>query len=83
VRRAVITNIHALSNPRRWLQRPPPSKTDLKGKVAVITGRASGVGLAPALRAAQEGMKAALADADDTVRNGDCDVVLARREAQN
>jgi NAD(P)-dependent dehydrogenase (short-subunit alcohol dehydrogenase family) len=39
-------------------------KTDLKGKVAVITGGASGVGLALALRAAQEGMKVALADAD-------------------
>ena len=40
-------------------------KTDLKGKLAVITGGASGVGLALALRAAQEGMKVALADADE------------------
>lgn len=38
------------------------SSTDLKGKVAVITGAASGIGLALALEAAARGMKVALAD---------------------
>lgn len=35
---------------------------DLRGKVAVITGAASGIGLALALEAARRGMKVALAD---------------------
>jgi short-subunit dehydrogenase len=37
-------------------------KTDLRGKVAVITGAASGIGLALAKVAAKRGMKVALAD---------------------
>jgi len=41
------------------------SMTDLKGKVAVITGAGSAVGLALALRAADQGMKVALADGDE------------------
>jgi NAD(P)-dependent dehydrogenase (short-subunit alcohol dehydrogenase family) len=40
-------------------------KTDLEARVTVITGAASGIGLALALRAAQEGMKVALADVDE------------------
>ncbi|GIK24243.1 MAG: short-chain dehydrogenase [Betaproteobacteria bacterium] len=38
---------------------------DLKGKTAVITGAASGIGLALALRAAREGMRLVLADIDE------------------
>ncbi|MGV1791842.1 SDR family NAD(P)-dependent oxidoreductase [Rhizobium sp. A37_96] len=38
------------------------SKESLSGKVAVITGGASGIGLALALEAARQGMKVALAD---------------------
>lgn len=38
------------------------ASTDLKDKVAVITGAASGIGLALALEAAERGMKVALAD---------------------
>jgi NAD(P)-dependent dehydrogenase (short-subunit alcohol dehydrogenase family) len=53
-------------------------KTDLKGKVAVITGGASGVGLALALRAAQEGVKAALADADECLLAAALEQVKAR-----
>jgi NAD(P)-dependent dehydrogenase (short-subunit alcohol dehydrogenase family) len=53
-------------------------KTDLKGKVAVITGGASGVGLALALRAAQEGMKVALADADECLLAAALEQVKAR-----
>ena len=40
-------------------------KIDLEARVAVITGAASGIGLALALRAAQEGMKVVLADVDE------------------
>jgi NAD(P)-dependent dehydrogenase (short-subunit alcohol dehydrogenase family) len=40
-------------------------KPDLTGKVPVITGGASGLGLALALRAAQDGVKVALADVDE------------------
>jgi NAD(P)-dependent dehydrogenase (short-subunit alcohol dehydrogenase family) len=40
-------------------------KPDLTDKVAVITGGASGLGLGLALRAAQDGMKVALADVDE------------------
>jgi NAD(P)-dependent dehydrogenase (short-subunit alcohol dehydrogenase family) len=40
-------------------------KTDLRGKVAVMMGGASGIGLALAMRAAEQGMKVALADADE------------------
>jgi NAD(P)-dependent dehydrogenase (short-subunit alcohol dehydrogenase family) len=38
---------------------------DLKGKTAVITGAASGIGLALAQRAAREGMRLVLADIDE------------------
>jgi NAD(P)-dependent dehydrogenase (short-subunit alcohol dehydrogenase family) len=38
---------------------------ELKGKVAVITGAASGIGRAIAERCAQEGMKGVLADIDE------------------
>jgi NAD(P)-dependent dehydrogenase (short-subunit alcohol dehydrogenase family) len=41
------------------------SKTDLRGKVAVVIGGASGIGSALASRAAELGMKVALADADE------------------
>ncbi len=37
---------------------------DLKGKVAVVTGAASGIGLATAKRLAREGMRTVLADID-------------------
>jgi NAD(P)-dependent dehydrogenase (short-subunit alcohol dehydrogenase family) len=40
---------------------------DLKGKVAVITGGASGIGLATARRLAREGMKLVLADIEENV----------------
>ena len=40
------------------------AKSDLTGKVAVITGAARGIGLALALHAADQGMKVALADDD-------------------
>jgi NAD(P)-dependent dehydrogenase (short-subunit alcohol dehydrogenase family) len=39
---------------------------DLPGKVAVVTGAASGIGRAMAERFAQEGMKVVLSDIDDT-----------------
>lgn len=39
-----------------------PGGTNLAGKVAVITGAASGIGFALALEAARQGMKVALAD---------------------
>ena len=38
---------------------------DFEGKVAVVTGGASGIGLAMASRFAQEGMKVVLADIDE------------------
>ena len=38
---------------------------ELRGKVAVITGGASGIGKAMAVRFAAEGMKVVLADIDD------------------
>ena len=38
---------------------------DFKGKVAVITGAASGIGRALAERCVREGMKIALADVDE------------------
>jgi NAD(P)-dependent dehydrogenase (short-subunit alcohol dehydrogenase family) len=38
---------------------------DFKGKVAVVTGAASGIGLALAMRFAQEGMKVVLADIEE------------------
>ena len=40
----------------------PPRSDEFRGKVAVITGAASGIGLALALRAARLGMRVALAD---------------------
>jgi NAD(P)-dependent dehydrogenase (short-subunit alcohol dehydrogenase family) len=42
-----------------------PPKTDLTGKVAVITGAARDIGLALALYAADRGMKVALADVNE------------------
>ncbi len=42
------------------------SMRDLKGKVAVVTGAASGIGLAMAERFASEGMKVVLADVEET-----------------
>ncbi len=41
--------------------------TRLEGKVAIVTGGAQGIGRAIAMRLAQEGAKAALADINDTV----------------
>jgi short-subunit dehydrogenase len=41
------------------------AKADLTDRVAVIAGGASGIGLALALRAAEQGMKVALADVDE------------------
>jgi NAD(P)-dependent dehydrogenase (short-subunit alcohol dehydrogenase family) len=38
---------------------------EFKGKVAVVTGAASGIGYALAERAAQEGMKVVLADVEN------------------
>jgi NAD(P)-dependent dehydrogenase (short-subunit alcohol dehydrogenase family) len=38
--------------------------SDYEGKVAVVTGAASGIGYAVAARAAREGMTVALADID-------------------
>src|ERR1700730_30919 len=40
-------------------------RTDLKGKVAVMIGGASGIGLALASRAAEQGMKVALVDSEE------------------
>ena len=53
------------------------AKADLAGKVAVITGGASGIGRALALRAAQEGMKVALAGVDEVYRVGGAQAVAA------
>ncbi len=39
---------------------------EFKGKIAVITGAASGIGRGLAERCAQEGMKVVLADVDQT-----------------
>jgi len=43
---------------------------DLKGKVAVVTGAASGIGNALATRFAAEGMKVVLADVEEDALNG-------------
>ena len=43
---------------------------DLQGKVAVITGGASGIGKAVADRAAAEGMKVVLADIEEGAAQG-------------
>src|SRR6478672_10349612 len=40
---------------------------DFAGKVAVVTGAASGIGLALATRFAQEGMKVVMADVEEPV----------------
>ena len=42
---------------------------EFKGKVAVITGAASGIGLGIARRAAKEGMKVVLADIEKDALN--------------
>jgi NAD(P)-dependent dehydrogenase (short-subunit alcohol dehydrogenase family) len=46
-------------------QDPPMDMTDLAGKTAVVTGGASGIGLALARRLKAEGMKVLLADLDE------------------
>jgi NAD(P)-dependent dehydrogenase (short-subunit alcohol dehydrogenase family) len=53
-------------------------KTHLKGTVAVITGGASGIGLALALRAADEGMQVALADVDERMLDAALEQVRAK-----
>ena len=42
---------------------------DFEGKVAVVTGAASGIGLGLATRLAQEGMKVVLADVEEPALN--------------
>ena len=51
---------------------------DLSGKVAVITGAASGIGLALALHAAQSGMKVALVDEDQYLLSAALEQVQAQ-----
>ena len=41
------------------------NNAELEGKVAVVTGGASGIGLGLAIRAAREGMSVALADVEE------------------
>jgi len=41
------------------------NNAELEGKVAVVTGGASGIGLGLAIRAAREGMRVALADVEE------------------
>lgn len=45
------------------------SRADMAGRVAIITGAASGIGFAMALQAAKAGMKVALADVEDGALN--------------
>jgi NAD(P)-dependent dehydrogenase (short-subunit alcohol dehydrogenase family) len=54
------------------------AKADLTGKVAVIAGGASGIGLALALHAAEQGMKVALADVDECLLAAALEQVNAR-----
>lgn len=56
----------------------PQANTDLRVKVAVITGVESEVGLALALLAAEQGMKMALADGDRQRLAAALDQVKAR-----
>jgi len=48
---------------------------DLAGRVAVVTGAASGIGLATATRFAREGMKVVLADIEEQALNDAVDVL--------
>jgi NAD(P)-dependent dehydrogenase (short-subunit alcohol dehydrogenase family) len=48
---------------------------NLKGKVAVVTGAASGIGRAMAERFAREGMKVVLADVDEKLLGEVCDAI--------
>src|SRR3954468_20030008 len=49
----------------RPMQQERETMRDFAGKVAVVTGAASGMGLAMATRFAEEGMKVVLADGEE------------------
>ena len=53
----------------------------LKGKVAIVTGGASGIGAATVRRVVEEGARATIADLDgrDAVATSDLDEALAYR----
>jgi NAD(P)-dependent dehydrogenase (short-subunit alcohol dehydrogenase family) len=55
--------VHPLSNK---LERPLAMLDDLKGKKAIVTGAATGIGLAIAERLVEAGVQVALADLDET-----------------
>jgi NAD(P)-dependent dehydrogenase (short-subunit alcohol dehydrogenase family) len=59
------------------IQRTEAEMRDLKGKVAVVTGAASGIGLAMAERFAREGMKLVLADVDEKALAAARDAIAA------
>jgi NAD(P)-dependent dehydrogenase (short-subunit alcohol dehydrogenase family) len=50
---------------------------EFKGKVAVVTGAASGIGRALAARAAREGMKVVMADCEKSALNSAADELKA------
>jgi NAD(P)-dependent dehydrogenase (short-subunit alcohol dehydrogenase family) len=52
---------------------------ELRGKVAAVTGAASGLGQAMALAFASEGMHVALADADEAGLQNTCDLLASHR----